>query len=397
MRTVIFVNRFYWPETPATGQLLTDLAEGLADLGWRVSVITSRTDATSPRETRNGVEIHRLKGTRWGHRGTLAKAIDFASFYLGAIWHTRRLARPESIVVPMTDPPLLGLGVWLAARWQRAKIVHWIQDIYPEIAILLLGQAWLRGLRPVRDLAWRRADGCVTIGTDMAAALSRAAVRAEAIAIIPNWAPAGINAQARGAPNRLREQWGLTGKFVVAYSGNLGRVHDLEPVITLAQALREQADIVFLIVGAGAQRPTLEASAQRLALTNLQFQPPQVRADLAEALAVGDIHLVTLRPGCERAVFPSKLYGIAAAGRPILFIGPPRCEVARCVEENGLGHVAARDDLTRTADWIRHLALDQSALSSHAAASLRFAARYTAPIAIARWQQLLLSQAGPSC
>jgi glycosyltransferase involved in cell wall biosynthesis len=343
------------------------------------------------------VTIHRLRSTRWSHLGTLAKAVDFASFYLGALWGTLRLGRARTIVVAMTDPPLLGVGVWLAARCRGATVIHWIQDIYPEIALLLLGQNWLRWLRPLRNLAWRRADACVTIGTDMAAAFAPAAVRASASAVIPNWAPEGVVARARSEPNRVREAWGLADRFVVAYSGNLGRVHDLEPVITLAHALRAQREIVFVIVGEGAQRPALEAAARKLALPNLQFRPAQPRSHLSESLAAGDLHLVTLRPGCERAVYPSKLYGIAAAGRPVLFIGPTACEVARCVRENSLGHAADRDDIAGMAAWIRHLAADPAAFATYAHASLRFAAGHSAPVAIDRWHQLLLSRAGPPC
>lgn len=392
---VIFVNRFYWPEIPATGQLLTDLAEGLAADGLAVTVITSAADHLTPRrESRSGVDIIRVGGTRWARTGTLGKAVDFGTFYLGALWHLLRAARPGTVVVPMTDPPLLGLGAWLAARGRRARLIHWIQDIYPEIAIALFGHRWLRLLRPLRNLAWRRADHGVTLGTDMAQALHAAGVAPDRISIAANWGPREIVPLARTAPLALRRDWNLTGKFVVAYSGNLGRVHDLQPVVALADALRDSPEIALILIGDGAQRRDLESAARAKGLGNLAFHPPQPRDRLSESLAVGDLHLVTLLPGCEHFVFPSKLYGIAAAGRPILFIGPTGCEVARCVIDNRLGCVAARDDIAGLAAAVRRLAADPQAWADHAAAATTFAARHSAANALRQWRPLLEATSG---
>ncbi|MBM3855085.1 MAG: glycosyltransferase family 4 protein, partial [Verrucomicrobia bacterium] len=374
---VVFVNRFYWPEIPATGQLLTDLAQGLAARDWEVSVITSAAHPGVPRlEWHCGVNILRVGGTRWARRGTLGKAVDFGTFFLGATRRVFMLAGPDTIVVPMTDPPLLGVGVELAAACRGARTVHWIQDIYPEVATALLRHSWLGILRPLRNLAWRKAAACVTVGRDMAQAVTRAAVCPERVHVAPNWAPEGISPLAPTAPNPLRKERGLNGKFVVAYSGNLGRVHDLDPIIGLAATLHTDPDVVVVFIGDGVQRPRLEAAARARSLANVAFFPPQPRDRLSESLALGDLHLVTLRPGCEGYVFPSKLYGIAAAGRPIAFVGPPDCEVAGIIREYGLGLTFPRDDIAGLAAGVRRLAADAAARSQYSAAALAFAAQH---------------------
>ncbi|MCX6954317.1 MAG: glycosyltransferase family 4 protein, partial [Verrucomicrobia bacterium] len=332
MRT-LFLNRFYWPDEPATAQLLTDLAESLAARGHEVVVIASHPGRPEvpATETRRGVRIVRVRGTRWARSGLVGKAVDYASFYVGALWRLLLTARHGDAVVALTDPPLLGVGVWLVTALRGARLFHWAQDIYPELAIELAGQRWLGLLRPLRDLAWRRAERCITLGADMAAIVAAAGVPAAKISLAPNWAPAGLAPQPAGAGDALRRDWGLVGKFVIAYSGNLGRVHDLDPVLAVAAELRADPRIVFLFVGGGARRAALETEAARLGLTNVQFRPAQPRAQLASALALGDVHLVTLLPGRERYVFPSKLYGIAAVGRPVVFIGPRGCELGRLV------------------------------------------------------------------
>src|ERR1019366_8362690 len=111
----------------------------------------------------------------------------------------------------------------------------------------------------------------VTLGTDMAATIARASVPATKITISPNWAPASLAGVPSDATDTLRTAWGLTGKFVVAYSGNLGRVHDLAPVLDVAETLRAQTAIAFVLIGDGAQRKWLEAEVATRDLTNLHF------------------------------------------------------------------------------------------------------------------------------
>lgn len=380
MARLVFLNRFYWPDEPATGQLLADLAEALAAAGHEVTVVASRPSRQTPAaETHRGVRIVRVGSTRSGRRGLAAKAADFGTFWCGAVWRALRLARPGTTLVALTDPPLLGVGVWFAARLRGARLVHWVQDIYPELAIELAGQGWLRALRPLRDAAWRGAAHCVTLGDDMAAVLSAAGVAPARLAVVPNWAPAGLHAE----PTRAAAD------FVIGYSGNLGRVHDLDPVLDLAERLADDPRIRFLFTGDGARRPALEADAARRGLRNVTFRPPSPRAGLSAALGEADLHLVTLLPGCDRYVFPSKLYGIAAVGRPVLFIGPRDCEIARLVRSGGFGLAATRDELAALADKLSALAADAPARARMAANALRFAAAHSAAVAVPHWQRLL--------
>lgn len=388
---LIFLNRFYWPEIPATAQLLTDLAEGLSAAGHTVSVITSRDGKGSlaALETHQAVEILRVRGTRWSGLGLPGKAVDFATFYLGALWRLGATAHRGDIVIVLTDPPLIGIGAGAVARLRGAAIVHWVQDIYPELAISLARQPWLRLLRPLRDRAWRRAQACVTLGTDMASVLTKAGVPTPRQAIIPNWPPAGLAPANAGAIARIRAVWGVTDKFVVGYSGNLGRVHDLRSILALADAFRADPSVAFVLVGHGPQRAWLEAEVRSRGLTNVTFQAARPREELPASLAAADVQLVTLLAGCEQFVFPSKLYGIAAVGRPVAFIGPEGCEVARLVREHDLGVTAAADRVDQMVAALWQLQRDPSRMNRHAAAAARFAATHDAAHALRRWQTLL--------
>lgn len=399
---LIFLNRFYWPEEPATGQLLTDLAESMADTGADVRVITSRPPGPNApaRERHRGVTIRRVPSTRWGSRGRMfGKAVDYASYYVGAWLALVATARRGDVVVAMTDPPLLGVGAWLAARLRGAHVVHWVQDVYPEIAIELSGHRWLGVLRPPRNAAWRHAEVCVTLGRDMAAVLATAGVQPSVIAIIPNAAPVEVHPRPRESTSPLRREWGLSDRFVVAYSGNLGRVHALDAVLATAAQLRGQPHIAFVFIGDGAQRRTLEAEVLARGLTNVQFRDAQPRSRLAETLAVADVHLVTVRPGCERYVFPSKFHGIMAAERPVLFIGASQGELAQRIRECGVGHTFTPEEPLALAATIARLAADPADVARLTNRVREFAATHESrEAAVKSWLALfarLQASAGP--
>jgi glycosyltransferase involved in cell wall biosynthesis len=389
---LVFLNRFYWPDEPATAQLLTDLAEALAARGHDIVVIASHPGNTAVPldETHRGVRILRIRTPRRALPGAAGKALAYATFFFGALWRALHLTRRGDTLVALTDPPLIGVGAAFVATLRRTRLFHWVQDIYPEVAIELAGQRWLRVLLPLRNLAWRRADGCFVLGSDMAKVLLNSGVPAFKLHRSPNWAPLGLFAQPAAAAATLRAQWHLEGKFIVAYSGNLGRVHDLLPILSVAAALRDDPQIAFVFIGSGAQRATLQAATARLALTNVHFHPPQPRASLATALALGDVHLVTLLPGCERLVFPSKLYGVTAVGRPVVVIGAAGCELADLVAARGFGRAFTRDQTTALAATLRQLRDDPALHSRFSTAALAFSADYSGPASAAhRWEAAL--------
>lgn len=361
MPRVIFVNRFYWPEEPATSQLLTDLAQAAAAAGFQVTVIASRrSDGMPPQETHHGVNILRVGFARHDRQSPVFRVLDFASFMFAALWRLSRLVRGGDTVVIMTDPPLLGALAAPLLDWRDARIIHWVQDIYPEVAIALTGQRWLRLLQPWRNHTWRRADLCVTLGSDMASVLLKAGVNEERLNIIPNWAPAGLAEASEADCARIKTDWGVAGKFIVLYSGNLGLVHDLMPVLRVAEALKDNSDIAFVFVGRGGQQDALRHAVRQSGLPNVSFLPPQPRARLSAALSAGDLHWVTLKPGCETCVMPSKLHGIIAVARPVLFIGPQTSALFRFITEENLGLSFTRDQIEEAAAAILALKDDRT-------------------------------------
>lgn len=387
MARVTFVNRFYWPEEPATSQLLTDLAQALVKAGYEVVVVTSRRDpAAAKHETRHGVQIHRVGLPRHGGRSAFIRIIDFASFIISASGHLLSKARGGDTIVFMTDPPLLGAIATAELEWRDVRIVHWVQDIYPEVAIELTKHRWLRFLIPLRNWAWRTASACATLGRDMAAVISQAGATPT---IIPNWAPDGLHESPADESAAIKHTWGVAGKFVALYSGNLGQVHDLHAILDIAEHLKNDTDIVFVIVGHGAQQAALKAAAATRGLRNVTFQPHQPRAQLNASLSAGDLHFVTLKPGCETCVLPSKFHGILAVARPVLFIGPESSEFFSLIPNAKLGLSFTRNNSVQAADAIRRLKDDQIRYRELVASVRHYAQSHGFDASLSAWLNLL--------
>jgi colanic acid biosynthesis glycosyl transferase WcaI len=391
-RCITFINRFYWPEQPATAQLLTDLAEALACSGWSVQVITRLPpDSDCDDEVHNGVRILRVKGTAYGKSNLIGRALDFATFIRGAKRTFRQVLRSDETMVCMTDPPLLGVAGAGELQGRRCRLVHWIQDVFPEVAANVSGVPILNLLRSPRNRAWRQAAFCVTPGEDMQAFVRRQGVDAARVRVIPNWAPAGVG---RVDSTEWRTQHGLLGKFVVMYSGNLGRVHDFSAVVPAAARLPANSNVQLVFVGDGARRLTLEREASSAGLKNITFLPAQPRHRLAEVLSAADVHLITLRSGCEQLVFPSKLYGIAAVGRAVLAVAPQSSELVRLIVENNFGYGFSPHEHEELASCIERLAGDSLSRVDLGENALKFGAQYSGPAAAAAAWQRLLAQEG---
>src|SRR5262249_27557810 len=139
--------------------------------------------------------------------------------------------------------------------------------------------------------------------------------------------------------NPFRRAWGLEHKFVVGYSGNLGRAHDIETILSAAGEL-VSCQLVFLCIGGGANYEALKQAAEKRGLAQLfRFMPYQSETDLADSLTAADVHWVSHKPEFEGLLFPSKFYGIAAVGRPTIAITSTQSELARLVSQYQCGLV----------------------------------------------------------
>jgi glycosyltransferase involved in cell wall biosynthesis len=167
-------------------------------------------------------------------------------------------------------------------------------------------------------------------------------------------------------------------------------VHEFETVLDAAERLKARRSIVFLFAGGGPRAGEVRARAAERKLGNVRFVRSVPREDLPAALAAADVHLVTLRPGFEALVNPSKLAGVLAAGRPALFVGPPACDPARLLRASGAGLSFVPGDGAGLADAVTGLRdAPPRAATMAAAARAAYEAGFRYEDLLVRWQTLL--------
>jgi colanic acid biosynthesis glycosyl transferase WcaI len=303
--------------------------------------------------------------------------------------------RAGDIVVAKTDPPLLSVALAPIARQRRAHLVNWLQDIYPETASIL-GVPLLRGpmasaLAGLRNRSLREAGATVVVGELMADRIQALGVAVGRVHVIANWCDDEMIKPVTPAQNPLRQAWTLAGKFVVGYSGNLGRAHDFETVLAAAQQLCNEPRIVFLNIGGGKHFEALIKAVKARGLEgSFRFRTYQERAMLPFSLGVPDVHWLSLNPRLEGLIVPSKFYGIAAAAKPILMIGDPEGEIARLLRQHRCGITIEPGDGTTLADTLRHwVEAPQVVAEMGARARQMLDAHFTRRRAFAQWSRLL--------
>ena len=401
MQRLFFVNRYFAPDHSATSQLLTQLVVHLAQSGRAVHVVTSRqlyddAGAELPgSDEREGVQIHRVTGSRFGRARMASRAIDYLSFYASARQVLLKMVRPSDIVVTMTDPPLLSiLGAHIGHR-TGARTINWLQDVYPEIAaelgVPLVKSPFGASLRTRRDLSLRSADANVVVGSCMAERLAGFGVAAEQIHTVPNWCNDESIRPLPSRSNPLRKKWKLEGKFVVGYSGNLGRAHEFETLLAAAERLKSDPNIVFLFIGGGHYMRALEQRVKEAGLSSqFRFLPYQEDGLLPFSLSVPDVHWISLRPELDGLVVPSKVYGIAAAGRPFISVSSPSGEVARLATRFGSGFVVAPGHSAELARVIWRLAGDSEEVEAIGVRARAMIDRhYARRHALGRWVRVI--------
>lgn len=270
---VIFLNRFFHPDLSATSQMLSDLAFGLAERGYDVQVITSRLrydDSTvrmPPREVVRGVRVHRIWTSGFGRHNLWGRGVDYLSFYASAFRACLRTLRPGDILIAKTDPPMISVVGALATRLRQARLVNWLQDLFPEVAAAA-GIRNARGslgrlLLAIRDWSLRHAAMNVAIGRRMHELLLARGLDPDRVTVIENWADPQLIRPVPHAENPLRQEWGFHDKFVVGYSGNMGIAHEFDTILNAAERLKERDDIRFLFIGSGKHLPYIRQAIQQ--------------------------------------------------------------------------------------------------------------------------------------
>ena len=353
---IVVLTPHFMPDIAPTGAVVTKLVEELADRGHRLEVITSlpwyRHHRIEP-----GYEgrLVRAEDTPWGNilrlhpfptedkTDIIRRAASFAGFTALASMQGRKGGRADAVLA--VSPPLtLGLAGRSIARARGAAFVFNIQDVFPDIAIelgYLTNATMIKLARRLEARCYDKADRVTVLSDDLRENVARRTKDPSKIRVIPNFVDTDA-IYPQTAENAYRREYGLEGKTVVMYAGNVGLSQSLDLVIAAAVASQDDPNLVFVINGQGAVLTDLVSQAR--GLPNVVFVDTQPAERLPEVLAAADIHLVPLKKGLSSSSVPSKTFSILAAGRPFIASVDPGSEIAAIAERSGAGIAVPPED-----------------------------------------------------
>jgi putative colanic acid biosynthesis glycosyltransferase WcaI len=340
-RLLVF-NQYYWPGVEATANLLADLCGALAS-DFDVTVVTGLLYdvPTEPgRTVHEGVEIVRVHSTSYERRRLLRRSVNYLTYLVQSVRAGLAEQRPD-VVLCMTDPPIVANVALLVARRFRVPLVVISQDVFPEVAVELrrLESPLLIGLLSgLISFYLRRADRVVAIGETMRDRLEQKGADPARLRVIPNWVDTDA-IQPLPRDNPWSREHGLSDRFVVMHSGNVGHAQNLDALVRATTFLRDLDRLSVMIIGHGARQTELVALARLLEADKIAFLPYQPRPILSESLSAASVHVVGLARGLAGYVVPSRLYGILAAGRPVIVAADLDSETAQVVQRVGCGVV----------------------------------------------------------
>jgi putative colanic acid biosynthesis glycosyltransferase WcaI len=398
----LLLNLYYPPDTSATAKMAAGVVNALA-AKHEVTVLCGRPsyDPTERRPWRSwqteragNVSIIRVGSTDYSRERMAQRLLNYLTYV--ALSMIGALCMGSDIVLGMTDPPFEGIVASLVAMLKRKPYIYNIRDLYPEMALggsIIRPGIAARIWEKLHRWALCRASRVIVLGADMRQRIVDKGIQPQRVTIVRDGAdipPVGSPRPALDS-NVIRAIRGNF-QFVLLHAGNLGFYGAWDTLLASARELaRENIGLVF--VGDGAQRPRLQAAAKQLA--NVRFLPFFPGDKIPSVLAAADAHIVTIKRGLEGVVAPSKMYGILAAGKPILALAPAETDVAQVAGEAGCGISVDPDrpeDLSRA---IRALAADSQRIRDMGEAAQRIAPRYDRVNELRKFVEIVEGSHGP--
>lgn len=355
-KELIILSQYFYPEVASTGQLLTELAEDLTIYGYKIKVYTGKPSyyrnikKYKKEETYQGINIYRLFNTNLNKNSKSGKILNSLTYFISVLFKLL-FQKDRSPLLIVSNPPFLSIIGYFLRKIKKQKYVFLIHDIYPDIAIKLgylkensiIAKTWGK----INCQVLREAEEIIVLGEYMEDVLRKKYLNIDnyKIKIIHNWADERFILPIKKENNWFAKKYGLIGKFVILYSGNIGLFQDLKTIIKAAVKLKKHKEILFLFIGDGGGLNKLKEVVKENNLTNVIFLPYQPKEFLPYSLTACDISIVPLEKGIEGLAVPSKIYGILASGRAVLGLVGENCEVADIIKNANCGFRVNQGDV----------------------------------------------------
>lgn len=355
---VLFVSNYFPPETNALANRTWEHARQWVAEGGEVEVVAGPPHFPEGQvyagyanrlahDRLEGVDVLRVPMYVAANAGFLRRTLSYASYMVSAAWYAVRGRVDPGIVVASSPQFFAGLAGWLVSRRLKRPFVLEIRDLWPEsiieVGAMRRGPVF-RALERIEASLYRSADHIVIVSPAFQAHIEASGVPSDRITVLPN----GVDIEGFQRPVPTAELAGLCSeldlqdKFVASYIGTVGMAHGVEVLLEVARRCADP-DIIFLIVGAGAEWQKLHDAAEAEGLGNVRVVEKQPRQRIRLFYAASDVSIVHLkdRPAF-RKVIPSKMFESMAMRRPVVL--GVRGQAQEILEAAGAGIAVKPDD-----------------------------------------------------
>ncbi len=354
-KKLLVYAHYYYPDVASTGQILTELCEGMKDT-FDITVICVVPSYIGKieekykikriyKENINEINVVRVRVPEFQKSNKLSRTKNLLAYFFNSLIATFKLEKHDYIFT-ISQPPILGGVLGVLGKWIKGgKLIYNIQDFNPEQTMavgytknkLLLNTAMM-----MDKFSCKQSNEVIVVGRDMQETLRNRFnnKKVPENTFINNWIDEKeIYPLNENHPKIIdfKEKYNLNDKFIIMYSGNIGLYYDLENIIKVIGKFKGREDVIFAFVGDGTVKKEIESYATENKLNNVTFIPYQDKADLVYSLNSADIHWVVNAKGIKGVSVPSKLYGVMAAGKSVLGVLDEGSEARLIVDECNCG------------------------------------------------------------
>lgn len=308
----------------------------------------------NPRETELDEKVKVRKLLAYKRSSSLKRISTWLGFWLQTLFFVFLKYRTHKVYF-VSNPPLN----MFTAKWLRRDFAFLVYDIYPEALakhnIINSQSEIFKQWKKTNQVVYKKAKRIFTLSDGMKKAMNIPNAEGHKISVVPVWTNNTFFKDIPSSDNEFIKKYNLQDKFIVSYSGNLGKTHPVEKVVEMAEHLKSEKDIRFLIIGEGDKKAQLVAQQKKLQLPNLQILDFQPTALFPHLLAAANVGVVTLESDAADLSVPSKTFNLMSAGKPILSIANKSSELAQIINTNKIGQNFSENELNEMCDFILEL------------------------------------------
>lgn len=370
---LLFLTSYFYPEKAASSYLGDNIREVLCQNGVNIELFTPtpcrgitdniRIEYKKIRyeEYYDGIlKVHRYSIIKEG-RNPILRAIRYllSCLYQLQIGLFNKSAKECQVVFAASTPPIQGAMVGIISKLRKVPFVYNLQDIFPDslagTGLVKKGSYLWKIGRTIEDFTYKHANKIIVISEDFKKNIMAKGVPEDKIEVIYNWVDENAVVPIAKEDNSLYEELGISrNKFHVVYAGNLGNAQNIDVIINAANILKEEQNVEFLIFGTGGLKNQYVAKVKHLKLDNVKFFPLQPMERVSQVYGLGDVCVVSCKPGLGSAAMPSKMLSIMSAGRAVV-ASFDKGELTHILENYKCGMFAPAGDTMAFAELIKHL------------------------------------------